>query len=154
MPAGELRLGSTTITSMLTVGIQGPYEWLVTDQQFDLLQICPDVVLGKYVAITSLDSGPLVSTDEEKAAGWENRGNIAYSPKVQDVGSLPRADYDEWYTFSDPSDLGTGHIGENIFEVPQGQGTRQRVCELWLRLAPTRESQQAPRFLLATTRTN
>lgn len=107
---------------MLTIGKQGPYEWLVTDQQFDLLQVCPDVVLGKYVAITSCDSGPLVSTDEEKAAGWKNRGNIAYSPKVQNVGSLPRADYDEWYIFSDPTDLGTGHVGENIFEVPQDQG--------------------------------
>jgi len=70
---------------MLTVGSQGVYEWLVTDQQFDLLRICSDVVLGKYVAITSFDSSPLVLTDEEKAAGWQSRSNIAYSPKVQSV---------------------------------------------------------------------
>jgi hypothetical protein len=107
---------------MLTVGTQGPYEWLVTDQQFDLLQVCPDVVLGKYVAITSFDSGPLVPTNEEKATGWESRDNIAYSPKVQNVASLPRADYDEWYIFGGRTDIGTSHLGENVFEVPQEQG--------------------------------
>jgi hypothetical protein len=45
---------------MLNVGSRGDYEWLVTDQQFDLLQVCPEVVLGKHVAITSIDSGALV----------------------------------------------------------------------------------------------
>jgi hypothetical protein len=104
---------------MLTVGSQGVYEWLVTDQQLDLLQLCPDVVLGKYIAITSLDSGPLVPTSEENAAGWESRGKIAYSPKIQNGASLPRAEYDEWYIFGGPIDLGTSHLGENVFEVPQ-----------------------------------
>ncbi len=107
---------------MLTVGSQGPYEWLVTDQQFDLLQVCPEVVLGKFIAITSIDSGPFVPTDKEKAAGWESRGQIAYSPKVEDVQSLPRDGYDEWYMFRSPTDLGTSHLAENIFEVPQEQG--------------------------------
>ena len=107
---------------MLTVGSENQYEWLVTDEQFDLLQICPDVVFGKYVAITSFDSGPLVPTDEEKAAGWESRGEITYSPKVQNVASLPRAEYDEWYIFGSPIDLGPSHLRENVFEVPQEAG--------------------------------
>jgi hypothetical protein len=107
---------------MFTVGSQGLYEWLVTDQQFDILQICPEVVLGKYIAITSIDSGPLQPTDEERSTGWDSRGQIAYSPKVESVESLPRADYDEWYIFDNPTDLGTSHLGENIFEVPQEQG--------------------------------
>ena len=104
---------------MLTVGAQGIYEWLVTDEQFDLLQICPEVVLGKYVAITSFDSGPLVLSDEEKMAGWASRSNIAYSPKIQEVAILPRDTYDEWYIFGSPVDLGTSHLRENVFEVPQ-----------------------------------
>jgi len=107
---------------MLTVGSEGLYEWLVTDRQFDLLQLCPEVVLGKYVAITSIDSGPLVPTEIETAAGWQTRGKIAYSPKVQNVEQLPRAGWDEWYIFDDPTDLGTSHLAENIFEVPQEQG--------------------------------
>ena len=100
---------------MLKVGSQAEYEWLVTDRQFDLLQICPDVVLGKYIAITSFDSGPLVLTDEEKTAGWESRSNIAYSPKIQEVASLPRDQYDEWYIFDRSVDLGTSHLEENVF---------------------------------------
>jgi hypothetical protein len=107
---------------MLTFGSQGLYEWLVTDQQFDLLQICPEVVLGKYIAITSIDSGPLVPTDEETAAGWETRGKIAYSPKVQNIKGLSRAGWDELYIFDNPTDLGTSHLEENVFEVPQEQG--------------------------------
>jgi hypothetical protein len=107
---------------MLTVGSQGVYQWLVTEQEFDLLQLCPEVVLGKYLAITSIDSGPLVPTDKQKAAGWESRGQIAYSPKVETVASLPRDGWEEWYIFGAPTDLGTSHLGENVFEVPQEQG--------------------------------
>jgi hypothetical protein len=107
---------------MLTVGTQGLYKWLVTDQEFDLLQICPEVVLGKYVAITSIDSGPLVPTDEETAAGWETRGKIAYSRKIQNIKGLPRAGWDEWYIFDESTDLGTSHLAENVFEVPQERG--------------------------------
>ena|SRR5882757_11583514 len=107
---------------MLTVGSRGDYEWLVTDQQFDPLKLCPEVALGKYIAITSIDSGPLIITDKEKTAGWTSREQIAYSPKVEGVESLPRAGWDEWYIFGGPTDLGTSHLGENIFEVPQEQG--------------------------------
>ena len=107
---------------MLTLGSEGLYEWLVTDQQFDLLQVCPEIVLEKYVAITSIDSGPLVPTDKETAADWQTRGKIAYSPKIKNVEGLPRAGWDEWYIFDNPTDLGTSHLGENIFEVPQERG--------------------------------
>ena len=68
---------------MIAFGSQGVYEWLVTDQQFDLLSVCPEVVLNRYIAITSIDSSPLVLNVEETAAGWETRGKIAYSPKIQ-----------------------------------------------------------------------
>jgi len=107
---------------MFTVGSEGLYEWLVTDQQFDLLQLCPDIVLGKYVAITSIDSGSLVPTEKEMAAGWQSRGKIAYSPQIQSVAEVPSAGWDEWYIFDMAVDLGTSDLGENIFEAPQEQG--------------------------------
>jgi len=118
----QLRRAHWPINLMLTFGPQGLYEWLVTDQRLDLLQICPDVMLGKYIAITSIDSSPLVLTGEEIAAGWETRGKIAYSPKNHNIKSLPRAGWDEWYIFDNPADLGTSHLEENVFEVPQEQG--------------------------------
>jgi hypothetical protein len=107
---------------MLTVGSEGLYEWLVTDQQVDLLKICPEIAVGKYVAITSIDSSPLAPSDEETAAGWEARGKIAYSPKIQNIKGFPRAGWDEWYIFVNPTDLGASHLAENIFEAPQEQG--------------------------------
>jgi hypothetical protein len=107
---------------MLTVGSQWPYEWLVTDDDFDLLELCPEIVLGKYVAISSIDSGEVVPTDEETANGWQRRGRIAYSPKIRNAEDVPRGGWDEWYIFDNPTDLGTSHLAENIFEVPQEQG--------------------------------
>src|SRR5579864_4203176 len=101
---------------MFTVGSQSSYEWLVTDEDFDLLELCPEIVLGKYVAVTSIDSGELVPTDKEAAAGWWSRARIAYSPKVENADDLPREEWDEWYIFNTPADLGTSHLGENIFE--------------------------------------
>jgi len=47
---------------------------------------------------------------------------VAYSPKIQNIAELPRAGWDEWYIFDSPTDLGTSHLAENIFEVPQVQG--------------------------------
>lgn len=112
----------TTITLMFTVGSYGVYEWLVTDDNFDLLQLSPEIVLGKYVAITSIDSGQLMPTDKETAAGWLSRARIAYSPKIENVQDVPRAGYDEWYIFDAPTDLGTSHLGENIFEITPERG--------------------------------
>lgn len=107
---------------MFTVGSHGGYEWLVTDQDSDLLELCPEIVLGKYVAVTSIDSSPLVPTDREMEAGWRSRAKIAYSPKIENAEELPREGWDEWYIFNTPTDLGTSHFAENIFEAPQEQG--------------------------------
>jgi hypothetical protein len=107
---------------MLTVGSQGVYEWLVTDERFDLLQLCPQIVLGKFVAVTSIDSSELVPNDKETAAGWQSHERIAYSPKINSAEELPREGWDEWYIFDNPTDLGTSHLQENIFEVPRGRG--------------------------------
>jgi hypothetical protein len=68
---------------MKFIGSQGPYQWLVT-RQIDLatlLESCPQSLAGKYVAVTSLDSGPMILTEEEKGLGWHSRNEIAYSPK-------------------------------------------------------------------------
>jgi hypothetical protein len=107
---------------MLTVGTHGAYEWLVTDECFDLLQLCPQIVLGKFVAVTSIDSSELVPNDKMTAAGWQSHERIAYSPKMQHAEELPREGWDEWYIFENPTDLGTSHLQENIFEVPRGPG--------------------------------
>jgi hypothetical protein len=77
--------------------------------------------LGKYVAVTSLDSGPLFLSEEEKIAGWQSRNDIAYSPQVQLPDQLPHGGFDEWYVFDSPKDLGQLWRG-NVFETPKAAG--------------------------------
>jgi hypothetical protein len=108
----------------VTVGVHGAYEWLATEHYLDdLLRLCPEIVLGKYIAVTSVDSGPYYPTDQEKVAGWERRNGIAYSPKVEDVGTLPRQGWDEWYVFENRVDLGgMAARDSNVFEASLSQG--------------------------------
>ena len=131
---------------MFTVGSQGTYEWLVTDKNFELLQLCPEIVLGKYVAVTSIDSGQLIPTDKETAAGWQSRAKIAYSPKIENAQDLPHDGWDEWYIFNTPTDLGTSHLAENIFEVPQEQGHLSVLVNYGFALYPPERASLADLF--------
>ena len=112
-------------------GTHGSYRWLVTAQlELDILiRQCPQAVLGKYVAVTSLDSGAMALTDEEKLNGWESRNEIHYSPKIQSVENLRTkrlpndcTRFNEWYVFDSPADLGRLWHGNNLFEAPMAPG--------------------------------
>jgi hypothetical protein len=114
-------------------GSHGAYRWLTTWQHDldTLLQRFPQSVVGKYVAVTSLDSGAMALTDAEKRDGWRSRNEIAYSPKIQSAGDcrterLPDgcAGFNEWYVFNSPFDLGELWHG-NVFEAPITPG---QVC--------------------------
>src|SRR5579864_4646469 len=107
----------------LATGFHGAYKWLASEFELDdILRLCPVVVLGKYLAITSIDSGRLSPTAEEVLAGWENRHGIAYSPLVQSVETLPRNGWDEWYVFRQSPDLGVSRLGTNIFDPAVHRG--------------------------------
>jgi len=108
---------------LLQTGSTNGYQWLVsTDRHLDVLECCPDVVLGKYVAITSFDSGPLGLTEEQRSAGWVSQGEIAYSPKIQDANVVPQAYFSELYIFGAPTNLGVlADPNRNIFESEMQQ---------------------------------
>ncbi|KUY74078.1 hypothetical protein [Burkholderia sp. RF4-BP95] len=65
----------------------------------DLVLRCPELVLGRHVAIASCDSGPYMPTDEEFMAGWSTIGKLAVSPLVKAVSQLPMPGFDEWYVY-------------------------------------------------------
>lgn len=78
--------------------------------------------------MTSLDSGTRRLSEEETAAGWQLRGDVAYSPLVNSVDTLRYQrdgldfpGYDEWYVFETPRDLGRIFHG-NYFEFKPGCG--------------------------------
>jgi hypothetical protein len=84
--------------------------------------------MGKYVAVTSLDSGAMALTDEEKRAGWQSRNEIAYSPQIKAAQDCRTerwpgegGGFNEWYVFDSPSDLGELWHG-NVFEAPIAPG--------------------------------
>jgi hypothetical protein len=119
--------------SAAATGSHGAYRWLTAAQhELDtLLRRCPQAVVGKYVAVTSLDSGPMVLTDGEKRSGWRSQNEIAYSPQIKSAeeGRTERspggcASYNEWYVFTSPFDLGALWHG-NVFEAPMTPG---QVC--------------------------
>lgn len=110
----------------IRLGCQDGYDWLEAMCSLsDLLSVCPEIVVGKYVAVTAFDSGPLVPTKEESANGWHSQFGIAYSPRVADPGDIPHDNcYDEWYVFNEPTVI--GRIAEqqaNIFERWQTDDT-------------------------------
>jgi hypothetical protein len=109
---------------MLYTGRNGVYDWLVADHSLeDVLQACPELVVGRYVAVTSFDSGPLVLNSEDIAAGWKSRNDIAYSSQISDFSSIPRDHYDEWYVFDRPADLGAlVPEDKNAFDVCPKEG--------------------------------
>jgi hypothetical protein len=112
-------------------GLVGNYKWLTVERLNGvvcdislLLRLCPDIVLGKYLAVTSIDGGALQLTEEEKRDGWfttekskifrfkfdrlEYREDwlVAYSPRLVSIHGLPNethdeccAGFDEWYVF-------------------------------------------------------
>ena len=57
----------------METGSRGRYSWLTSaDHNLDyLLMSCPQIVLGRYLAVTSFDSGSLVPKEDEIIAGWE-----------------------------------------------------------------------------------
>jgi hypothetical protein len=104
-------------------GAHDSYEWLVTEHALeDVLSISPELVVGKYVAITAADSGDLIPDPQQIAEGWKNSGRIAYSPKITSLNVLHQEGWDEWYVFENETDLGRIADGANIFEGPMKQG--------------------------------
>jgi hypothetical protein len=125
-------------TNAIHCGSSGHFRWVVSDNCLDdILQVCPEIVVGKYVAVTAFDSGPIRNlTDEECAAGWELRNDIAYSPRIASTEELFHDNcYDEWYIFNSPADLG-GRVPQsfNIFQTPLRQGEIQAFVNYQLSL--------------------
>jgi hypothetical protein len=109
------------------VGAHDDYQWLTMLECniADFLRLCPEVVLDKYLAVTSIDSGTLQLSEQEKKDGWrtsdearvfratswghrEDREDwkVAYSPRVGSVVGLPNetheeccTGFDEWLVF-------------------------------------------------------
>ena len=109
----------------MKTGAHGPYKWLEADHDLhEFLSLCSSTIVGKYIAITAVDSGSFSPSEEDRTAGWTYSGGIAYSPRVESVAMLPLncccrdcGGFDEWYIFgSEPTALGS-ICHANVFET-------------------------------------
>jgi hypothetical protein len=150
------------------VGAHGLYQWLTMFQRdiSTLLRLCPDVVLNKYLAVTSIDGGTLQLTDEEKRDGWwttaearvfrgsswgrrEDRDDwkVAFSPRLDSIHGLPNgthneccAGFDEWYVFDRTVPAGEIEVFVNWVSfrlyAPEWKWCADRFWKQMARLAP------------------
>lgn len=88
------------------MGVQGSYRWMEIQPSYrldELLALLPALVLGHQVAVMAFDASPFKPTPQESSDGWTLAGEVAVSPPVSDVETLPNAEWDEWYIDAQPS---------------------------------------------------
>ncbi len=116
-------------------GAHGPYHWLTSTERYigHLVELCPDVIVGRYLAVTAIDGGSPWLTDAQREAGWELRSGIAYSQRISAAAELfyqrdgdDRPGYDEWYLFDEPPT----HLGEVLKGNPFEEDNKPRPGRL------------------------
>jgi len=112
-------------------GSRGEYHWLTSTEQYmgAVVQLCPDVAVGRYLAVTSIDGGSPWLTEAQRAAGWQLRSGMAYSQRVSTAEELfyqrdgnDCPGYDEWYLFDTPPQ----HLGEILAGNPFIENNKPR----------------------------
>jgi len=110
-------------------GSRGEYHWLTSIEQYmgDFVLLCSDAILGRYLVVTSIDSGSPWLTEAQRAVGWQVRSGMAYSQRVSSVEELfyqrdgtDCPGFDEWYVFDTPPQ----HLGEILCGNPFAEGSQ------------------------------
>ncbi len=116
-------------------GKQGEYFWIEwSDLSLsNIIELCPEIVLGHHVAITAFDSGPLALSSDERLAGWEMIGDVACSPRISAANQLPLGEYDEWYVFAERQPLGEHEVFVNYcgFSLTDTELMVQKLDPTW-----------------------
>ncbi len=100
----------------LHTGSHPPYRWLTSPKHFmgAFVELCAEALIGRSLAVTSIDSGLPWLTEQQRLANWDCRSGIVYSPRLTGTAELffqrdgpDDPGYDEWYLFDGvPPDLG------------------------------------------------
>jgi hypothetical protein len=75
----------------IATGSHDAYYWLISTEHYigTLVRQHPGVVLDRYVAITSMDSGAAPPTQRHERIGWQCRGGgVCYSPGLRTTDEL------------------------------------------------------------------
>ena len=94
-------------TMKRTFGINDNFYYMQSfdenDSIYKFYDLFKEHFIGKYVAITAFDSGPLIIANDESEIGWYNVEKVAFSPLIKQDTLVPSGGFDEWYIFNDVS---------------------------------------------------
>ncbi len=114
----------------MTTGTHGVYKWLEVDHDLgEFLSLCPGAIVGRYLAISAVDSGCFEPSEQDRAVGWNASGGVAYGPRMESIAMLPsncccreRCGYDEWYIFQNQAPPLGSVCRANVFTSEIGPG--------------------------------
>lgn len=146
-------------------GAQGQYQWLESPSHSlqDLLKVCPGLVIGRSLAITSFEERSL--TERLEACDGRLVGPVVQIPAVTDVSALPLSGMSEWYGFAGeiPAPKLTSFVRHAWFTLgpaavarvqPENRWDLQRTVRLFWqelqRLQPESYVARGQRLILAT----
>ena len=123
-------------------GERNGFFWLVSTRHTlgDVVAACPELFVGRSVAVTSFDSGPLALTPEERDSGWQQRGDVAIAPRTLAPSNIPFDDsFDEWYVFDGQvPDFGSFELFVNLSGFsPEASSPQARFWDQLQRLQPS-----------------
>jgi len=81
-------------------GKSNNYYWKVSESSYgfsNLVETVLKVLSGKFLHITSFDSGPITPNEEEIKLGWRMQNDVMVSPPLCEGLLVPHEQYDEWY---------------------------------------------------------
>ena len=134
-----------TVTTRSFFGNSAGYRWFQSAQLclHELLTEIPSLVVGRYITVTSFDSGPLRLSEEEILAGWISKDSIAYSPLVTDPHNMPHDQYDEWYVFQNRITIGSPEVFVNLsaFGLRSPDYLLENIEPTWDRNLANRQSE-------------
>lgn len=83
-------------------GSHGSFRWVESPahKAQDVLQLCPESVLGKYLVITAFDPGKITAMAQESLRAWRVEGSALYVPPSADLLEIPYDVFNEWFIFT------------------------------------------------------
>lgn len=132
----------------MILGKNGKWMWLTSKAAClgDVVERCPQLVIDRFVLITSHDSGLIVLDDQQLKDGWKYLGEVAnnpelvsdfkregafaLSPRISATSILPVDVYDEWYVFAKPPQFETAEVFINwgAFSLSFGHTGRHELA--------------------------
>ncbi len=108
----------------MLLGENGKWMWLTAPDLSpnDVLKRCPQLVIDRFVLITSKDNKPRALTEDCQKIGWQAREKYVLSPRIGSIDQLSAQFFDEWYIFLAPAEpaINENFVSHEGFRLTKG----------------------------------